>query len=161
MLLNTVGHWIKLDQSLRKSPTLCSFIFLCLCWVLVPWPHGSVFPLLHLCCFFLPFRIRIGHPWNYQASSCLISCVKLKLPLWPPHRLTWLQPCGSVNVRISESGKKISLSLFILMTKADHPTWHSESMDTSSQAQVHIKVSTTPSCKSYTDVSVVSIAALF
>ncbi len=108
MLLNTVGHWIKLDQSLRKSPTLCSFIFLCLCWVLVPWPHGSVFPLLHLCCFFLPFRIRIGHPWNYQASSCLISCVKLKLPLWPPHRLTWLQPCGSVNVRISESGKKIS-----------------------------------------------------
>ncbi len=72
-----------------------------------------------------------------------------------------LWQCECENQREWEKDLLSILSLFIHMTKADHSTWHSESMDTSSQAQVHIKVSTVPSCKSYTDVSVVSIAALF
>lgn len=70
------------------------------------------FPLIHWCCFFLPFRIGMGHPWNCQASSCLISSVKFKLPsnLHTYTYTTWLRICGiSVNVRISERGKEISV----------------------------------------------------
>jgi len=138
------------DKTFKVPPSAHSSVSV---WVLIPWPHCFFFPphSLALFFFFLPFRIGMGQPWNCQASSCLISSVKFKLASDLYTYTTWLRICGiSVNVRISETGKEISVYFeSIHMTKSDHPKWYSESLCTTRQAQVHIKVSTAlSSCKS-------------
>lgn len=99
-----IKHLKFLPLLIHQSPSLLSACPMTSLLFLSPSFIGAV--------FFLPFRIGMGHPWNCQASSCLISSVKFKLAsdLHTYTYTTWLRICGiSVNVRISETGKEISV----------------------------------------------------